>query len=82
MLERMKVSIDKALRDNQAGFRANRSCTDQVATLRIFIEQSIEWQTGLYLIFIDFQRAFDTVRRSALWKLLEVYGLPQKFLQR
>ena len=40
LLERMKASVDQTLRENQAGFRKGRSCIDQIATLRIIIEQS------------------------------------------
>ena len=42
ILERVKTALDKKLRDEQAGFRAGRSCTDQITTLRIIVEQSIE----------------------------------------
>jgi hypothetical protein len=42
MLERMKMEIYKKLRESQAGFRAKRSCTNHIATLRIIIEQSTE----------------------------------------
>ena len=48
ILNRMKVAVDKALRDEQAGFRKDRSCIDQIATLRIIAEQSIEWSSPLY----------------------------------
>ncbi len=34
----MKGEVDKTLREEQAGFRQDRSCTDQIATLRIVIE--------------------------------------------
>jgi hypothetical protein len=37
ILNRMKGQVDKELRDQQAGFRKERSCTDQIATLRIII---------------------------------------------
>ena len=37
LLERMKVEVDPLLRDQQAGFRQNRSCVDQIATLRIIV---------------------------------------------
>ena len=33
ILERLKTALDKKLRDEQAGFRQNRSCTDHIATL-------------------------------------------------
>lgn len=48
ILQRLKKEVDKLLRDEQASFRQERSCIDQIATLRIIIEQTIEWQTSLY----------------------------------
>ncbi|VDP35854.1 unnamed protein product [Schistosoma curassoni] len=42
LLNRMKDCVDVQLRDQQAEFRQDRSCTDQIATLRIIVEQSIE----------------------------------------
>ena len=39
ILERMKGEVDKTLHEEQAGFRQDRSCTDQIATLRIIVEQ-------------------------------------------
>ena len=80
MLDRMKAALDQKLRQNQAGFRAKRSCVDHIATLRIIVEQSIEWQSSLHLNFVDFKRAFDSVHREAVWKLLKLYGLPHKFI--
>ena len=76
----MKDVEDPQLRDNQAGFRENRSCTDQIATLRIIIEQSIEWNSPVYLFFVDYEKAFDSVDRDILWKLLRHYGVPNKLL--
>ncbi|VDP50667.1 unnamed protein product [Schistosoma curassoni] len=54
LLNRIKDSVDAQLRDQQAGFRKDRSCTDQIATLRIIVEQSIEWNSSLYINFIDY----------------------------
>ena len=49
MSNRLKNAIDEKLHDNQAGFRQNRSCADQIATFRIIIEQSQEFNSSLYL---------------------------------
>ncbi|VDO96274.1 unnamed protein product, partial [Schistosoma margrebowiei] len=57
-----------------------RSCTDQIATLRITVEQSIEWNSSLYISFIDYEKAFDSVDRTTLWKLPRHYGVPQKIV--
>ena len=79
LLERLKKAIDLKLRPEQAGFRQDHSCTDQIATLRIIIEQSLEWQSTLYLNFIDFQKAFDSVDRNTIWKIFDHFGIPVIF---
>ncbi|VDP55829.1 unnamed protein product, partial [Schistosoma curassoni] len=76
----MKNCVDDQLRDQQAGFSKDRSCTDQIATLRIIVEQSIDWNSSLYINFIDYEKAFDSVDRTTLWKLLPHYGVPQKIV--
>ncbi|CAH8459102.1 unnamed protein product [Schistosoma turkestanicum] len=80
LLNRMKDFVDAQLRDQQAGFRKDRSCTDQIATLRIIVEQSIEWNSPLYINFIDYEKAFDSVDRKTLWRLLRHYGVPEKIV--
>nr|KAG5711974.1 hypothetical protein BaRGS_026415 [Batillaria attramentaria] len=80
ILDRMKDVLDKTLRGEQARFRKERSCTDQIATLRVIVEQSIEWQSPLYVCFIDFGKVFDSVDRQAIWNILLHYGVPPKFV--
>ena len=80
LLDRMKDAIDQELKDEQAGFRKERSCTDQIATLRVIVEQSIEWQTSLYVCFVDFEKAFDSVDQQTIWNILSYYGVPDKFI--
>nr|KAG5686589.1 hypothetical protein BaRGS_013367 [Batillaria attramentaria]KAG5693593.1 hypothetical protein BaRGS_011718 [Batillaria attramentaria] len=80
LLERMREAVDPMLRDQQAGFRRNRSCADQIASLRIIVEQSLEWNSPLYTNFIDYGKAFLSVDRESLWKLLRHYGVPGKII--
>ena len=81
LLERMKEAIDKKLREEQAGFRKGRSTTDQIASLRIIIEQSLEWNSPLLVNFIDYEKAFDSVDRETLWKIMRHYGIPSKIVE-
>ena len=46
----------------------------------IIIEQCLEWQTPLYSVSIDFQKAFDSVDRDVIWRLMNHYGFPPKFV--
>uniref|UniRef100_A0A3Q3JGH9 Uncharacterized protein n=1 Tax=Monopterus albus TaxID=43700 RepID=A0A3Q3JGH9_MONAL len=38
ILDRLKDAVEEKLRPEQAGFRKDKSCTDQIVTLRIIIE--------------------------------------------
>ena len=73
--------MEQYLRKEQAGFRKHQSCNDLINTLRIILEQIVEWQTILYTTFIDFEEAFDSVKREILWSTLHDYGIPWKIIQ-
>ena len=45
LLERMKEAVDPKLRDQQEDFRPHRSCAGQIDSLRIIVEQSLEWNS-------------------------------------
>ena len=71
----MITEVDRLLREEQAGFRKERSCTDHIATLRVITEQSLEWNSPMYITFVDFEKAFDSIDCTALWKLLAHYSI-------
>ena len=56
--------------EEQGGFRAKRSCIDQVFTLRQVMEKAIEKRRELFVAFIDLEKAYDRVNRVKLWEAL------------
>ena len=44
------------------------------------IEQCLEWSTPLFINFIDFMKAFNSVHQATLWKILHSYGVPAKIV--
>jgi len=62
----MKCRTNEVLSKAQAGFRCGRSTTDQLFTLRRLSELYSEFGKHLYVCYIDFQKAFDTVWRTGL----------------
>ena len=44
------------------------------------MEQSNEWSSTVYANFIDFTKAFDSVNRPTLWRILGHYGIPDKLV--
>ena len=81
ILFRLRHAVDKVLREEQCGFRKGRGCVDHVFTLRLIIEKSLRCQTPLVLSFIDYEQAFDSVDRTALTKVLSLYGIPEKYIK-
>ena len=43
-------------------------------------EKCMEQHQDLYLTFVDLTKAFDTVSREGLWKIMEKFGCPRKFI--
>jgi len=78
LLNRIKDAIDPRLGEQQASFHKNRSCTDQIAMLLIILEQSLEWNSALYINFVDYEKAFDSMDHQTLWKLLRHYRILKK----
>ena len=66
VLNRLKPQSKKIIAEEQAGFRAGRSTTEQIFNLRILCEKSLQHQQDLYHVFIDCKKAFDWVWHAAL----------------
>ena len=56
---RLNPQAEKIIAEEQAGFRAGRSTTEQMFNLRILCEKYLQHQQDLYHVFIDFKKAFD-----------------------
>ena len=73
--------INHRLRPYQAGFRRGHSCLEQIHILKRVMEAYRQRQLPLIAIFIDFSKAFDSVDREMMWKILRHYGVPEKMVQ-
>ena len=79
LLQRLKRIADKVYPQSQSGYRENRSTIDGIFTLRQLMEKTKEQRQNLYIVFVDFTKAFDTVNREFLFKILGKLGCPPKF---
>ena len=80
IITRISEAVHQQLRQEQAGFRKGRGCTDQIFTLRNVIEQCTEWQRQLYINYVDFEKSFDSIHRDCLWRIRRAYGIPQQIV--
>lgn len=73
LYNRISHTILQYIPVEQAGFRPNRSCVDQVLSLTTFIEASFQKKQKTSAVFIDLTAAYDTVwRHGIIYKLLQV----------
>ena len=68
------------LNPNQAGFRKNHSTIDNIFVLHCLAEYYKHKTTKLFCMFVDFQKAFDSVWRAGLWSKLLKYNIEGKVL--
>ena len=80
LINRIQDGVDPLLRKEQAGFRRGRGTVNQIFILRNILEQANEWNSTMYIHFVDFEKAFDSIHRESLWKIMEWYGIPKKLI--
>ena len=81
VIQRIQEGVENQLREEQAGFRKGRSTTEQLFTLRNIIEQCTEWNAALFVNYVDFEKAFDSIHRESLWSIMAYYGIPDKLIR-
>ena len=69
------------LGSEQAGFRKNMGCTDQVFVLTSLISLYLARKKKLFLTFIDYEKAFDRVDHGLLWKKMQSVNINGRVLE-
>jgi hypothetical protein len=74
--------IDEISYDHQCGFLRNRSGTD-----KDFLhssdagERNVEYYETIYHPFVDFEKAYDSVRNEELYNILIEFGVPIQLIR-
>ena len=81
ILNKLKPQVEKIIAEEQAGFRAARSTTEQIFNLRTLCEKYLQQQQDLYHDFVGFKKAFDRVWHAALWATMKKYNISTNLIQ-
>jgi len=80
ILDRIKPISEGILGDYQGGFRPNRSTTDLIFTIRQIFQKMWEFDKEVYTLFVDFEKAYDSIHRPTLFKILKEFNMPKKLI--
>ena len=81
LLNRLTAHLEQGLLpESQCGFRKARGTVDMVFAARQLQEKCQEQNADLYSTYVDLTKAFDTVSREGLWRIMVRYGCPRKFI--
>ena len=71
---RLKIVIPKIVNNDQTGFIKGRFIGENIRLIEGIINYTATQNIPGQLLFLDFEKAFDTVERSFIWKTLESFN--------
>ena len=79
----MWVDMNDTTGEQQAGFRKDYSTVDHIFTLFAIVQKKKKMSLNrkLYVAFIDFERAFDSISRKQLWPVPQKQSIRDKLFR-
>jgi hypothetical protein len=81
LFSRLNPYVDEIIADPQCRFRRNSSTTDQKLLIRQILENKWEYNETMHQLFVNFKKAYDSVRREVLYNILIEFGVPLKLVR-
>ena len=81
LLSRLTQYAKEIIGDHRCGFRHNMSTTYHTFSIRQILEKKWEYNEAVHHLFVDFKKAYDSVRREVLCKILIEFGIPLKLVR-
>jgi len=78
---RLKKYTEHIIGEYQARFGTGKSTTDQNFTVKNLLENAWQHNVEIHHIFVDFQRACDSIRRDRLYAIMEHFGILNKLIR-
>ena len=81
LLNRLKTQAEQIIKEEQAGFRAGTSTSEQRFNLGILCEKYLQHQQSLYHVFVDFKKTFNRFWHAALWATLRLHNINDNLIR-
>jgi hypothetical protein len=80
LLSKLIPYADEITGYHQCGFRWNRSTTEQIFYIRQILERKWKYNGTVHQLFLDFKKAYNSVRREVLYNILIESGIPRELV--
>ena len=78
---RLENKLDENQPREQAGFRSKYSTTDHIHAINQLKEKCHEYNIPLYVAFVDYEKAFDSVQTQAILTSLPEQGIEDVYIE-
>ncbi|CAD5220522.1 unnamed protein product [Bursaphelenchus okinawaensis] len=72
---RVETQKEGKLKPDQAAFRRGYSAANHLVTLNLLYQKTHEFKMNLVVTFVNFMKAFDSLKRIMIWEALQSYGV-------
>jgi hypothetical protein len=80
VLSKLTLYAEEIIEDPQCGFECNRSINDHTFCICQIHEKKWEHNEAVHQLFVDFKKAYDSVRREALYNILAEFGIHMEII--
>jgi hypothetical protein len=80
-LSRLTPYVEEIIGDQQCGFQHNKSTTDHTYCICQILEKKWEHSGAVHQLFIDFQKAYNSVSREIVHNILNDFGILMKLIR-
>jgi hypothetical protein len=81
LLARLTPFVNEIIGDHQCGFRCNGSTMDQIFYIRQILEKEIGVKLDSASLFIDFKKAYNSIKREVLYNNMLEFGISKKLVR-
>ena len=80
IIKRVRHHLLEHQHPEQSGFTPKKSMIDCILALQVLTKCRQEFRQGLLAVYVDLCKAFDSVNRNVLWRILSLCGVPPKLI--
>lgn len=78
---RLRRFVLPEIAEEQCGFVPGKGTREQILNVRQIIEKVREFNVPAFFCFVDYTKAFDSVKWHLLWDVLQKLGVPNHLIQ-